>query len=63
MISHKFLFPPQKVQETTKCENCHQKQEMCQVLVICLHRAKPNTPVTLAFPEENITIFAQRQDH
>ena len=33
-ISHKFSFPPWKLQETAKHENCHQKQEMCQPLSV-----------------------------
>ena len=49
-------FPARKPQETTKRENCHRKQEMCQPLVSYLHRAKPNATVTLVSQEQNITI-------
>ena len=49
-------FPARKPQGTTKRENCHRKQEMCQPLVSYLHRAKPNATVTLVSQEQNITI-------
>lgn len=52
MTTHKFPFPPQKPQETAKCENCNKKcvSRLSVSHQSVVHQAKPNTPVMLAFP-------------
>ena len=56
MISHKFSFPPQRLQKRSKREHCHWKEEMCQLFVSNPHPGQTEPTRSKGFQGQNITI-------